>query len=76
MPSAKPKTKPKSNPKTVDAYIAAQPEHAQAVLREVRAAIKKALPKAEEVISYAIPAYRSDGGLGIYFAAWRNHYAV
>jgi uncharacterized protein YdhG (YjbR/CyaY superfamily) len=44
--------------KNVDEYIAAQPEAGQAVLGTVRRAIRKALPKAEEVISYKIPAYK------------------
>lgn len=42
----------------------------------MRGAIRKALPKAEEVISYQIPAYRLDGRVVIYFAGWKEHYSV
>jgi uncharacterized protein YdhG (YjbR/CyaY superfamily) len=47
----------KTNFKSVDDYIASLPEAARAVLKQVRSAIRRALPKAEEVISYQIPAY-------------------
>ena len=57
MPIAKDEsTMPKTNFKTVDEYIGAQTEAAQAVLRRLRSIIRKALPRAEEVISYKIPA--------------------
>jgi uncharacterized protein YdhG (YjbR/CyaY superfamily) len=46
------------------------------VLELVRSTIRKALPKAEEVISYQIPAYKIDGGYVIYFAGWRKHYSL
>lgn len=59
-----------------DDYIAAQPESVRAALREVRAAIRKAIPEAEEVISYKIPAYRLPAGVAIFFAGWRKHYAL
>ena len=62
--------------KTVSEYIAAQPKAAQAVLRRVRSAIRKALPGAEEVISYKIPAYRLHGGIVLYFAGWKRHYSL
>jgi uncharacterized protein YdhG (YjbR/CyaY superfamily) len=56
----------------VDAYIAARPAPIRARLRSIRATIKKAAPRAEESISYRIPAYKLDGKL-VYFAAFRNH---
>jgi uncharacterized protein YdhG (YjbR/CyaY superfamily) len=62
--------------KNVDEYIAAQPEAGQAVLGTVRRAIRKALPKAEEVISYKIPAYKLHGGVVLYFAGWKQHYSL
>lgn len=61
---------------TVDAYIAAQPEERRAVLRRVREIIRKALPKAEETISYQIPAYKVPGGTAIFFAGWAKHYSL
>lgn len=61
---------------TVDAYIAAQPGPTQQVLRRVRAIIRKAIPSAEESISYNIPAYKLAGGPVIYFAGWKRHYSL
>jgi uncharacterized protein YdhG (YjbR/CyaY superfamily) len=66
----------KANFKTVDEYISAQPETAQAVLRLVRSTLRKALPGAEEVISYKIPAYKLHGGIVLYFAVWKQHYSL
>jgi uncharacterized protein YdhG (YjbR/CyaY superfamily) len=62
--------------RSVDDYIEAQPEDLQAALRRVRAAIRKALPDAHELISYNMPAYRQCGGVAIYFAGWKEHYGL
>jgi uncharacterized protein YdhG (YjbR/CyaY superfamily) len=62
--------------KSVDDYIAAQPEPAHAVLECVRAAIREALPKAEETISYNMPTYKLRGDAVIYFAAWKKHFSL
>jgi len=56
----------------VDAYIAAAPKVVQPMLRELRAAIRSAVPKAEEKISYRMPFYAYHGRL-IYFAAHKTH---
>jgi uncharacterized protein YdhG (YjbR/CyaY superfamily) len=61
---------------SVDAYIAAQPEAAQAALDRVRRTIQKAVPKAEETISYKIPTYKLDGERMLYFAGWKQHYSL
>ena len=66
----------KTPAQSVADYIAAQPKASQRVLRQVRSAIRKALPGAEEVISYGIPAYRLHGYVVIYFAGWRDHYSL
>ena len=66
----------KTDYRSVDAYLAAQPAEVRAVLKEVRAAIRKALPKATEVISYQIPAYKLPGGTVIYFAGWKQHFSL
>jgi hypothetical protein len=57
----------KTDYRSVDEYIAAQPEAVRGILQEVRGVIRKALPKAEEVISYQIPAYKIDWGKGDLF---------
>lgn len=67
---------PKTSFKTVDDYVALQPEATQRVLERVRATLRKALPRAEEVISYQIPAYKMPGGAVIYFAGWKQHYSL
>jgi uncharacterized protein YdhG (YjbR/CyaY superfamily) len=62
--------------KTIDGYIAMQPPAAQVVLERVRGAIAKAVPDAEECISYQIPAFKLHGRVLLYFAGWREHYSV
>jgi uncharacterized protein YdhG (YjbR/CyaY superfamily) len=61
---------------SVDEYIATHPETMQAILQRVRGAIRRALPDAEETISYQIPAYRIGGGRMLYFAGWKLHYSL
>lgn len=61
---------------SVDDYIARHPQDVQATLRRVRSIIRKALPGAEEVISYQIPAYRLHDRCVIYFAGWKQHYSL
>jgi len=63
-------------PESVSAYIAAQPKAARSTLRGVRSAIRKALPGAQEVISYGIPTYRLHGLSVIAFAGWKRHYSI
>jgi uncharacterized protein YdhG (YjbR/CyaY superfamily) len=66
----------KTDFKSVDEYIAAQPEAVQGVLKRVRSIIRKAVPEADEVISYQIPAYKLHGRAVIYFAGWSQHYSL
>src|ERR1700683_5751534 len=66
----------KANFTNVEEYISAQPETAQVVLRLVRSALRKALPGAEEVLSYKVRAYRLHGGIVLYFAGWKQHYSL
>jgi uncharacterized protein YdhG (YjbR/CyaY superfamily) len=58
---------------TVNEYMAAQPEPARAVLERVRASIRKAMPMAEEKISYNIPCYRQGNRNLLYFAGFKEH---
>jgi uncharacterized protein YdhG (YjbR/CyaY superfamily) len=69
-------TMPKTDIKSVDEYIASQPEAVQRVLKRVRGTIRKAVPGAEEVISYKIPTYKLDGRPVLYFAGWTQHYSL
>jgi len=61
---------------TVNEYIAAQPKAVQTALRRVRAIIRKAVPDAEEIISYKIPAYRLHRRIILFFAGWTHHYSL
>ena len=61
---------------SVDEYIAQQPAERQPVLQRVRRTIRKALPHAEEGISYQIPAYKLSAGTALYFAGWKQHYSI
>ena len=67
---------PQAHFNSVDDYIDAQPASIKHILEEVRNTIRKALPKAAEVISYNIPAYKLDGHAVIYFAGWKKHYSL
>jgi uncharacterized protein YdhG (YjbR/CyaY superfamily) len=57
---------------TVAKYISAAPEKARPHLKDIRAAIKSAVPKAEEEISWGKPYYRYHGMLAG-FDAFKNH---
>jgi len=59
-------------PRDVDGYIATFPRDVQALLERVRRTIRAAAPKATELISYNIPAYRQNGML-VYFAGFQGH---
>ena len=56
----------------VDSYISGYPPKVQKMLKQLRAAIKKAAPEAEESISYMMPAYKLNGPL-VYFGAYEKH---
>ena len=66
----------KTDFKSVDDYLASLPPATQQVLAQVRAAVREALPDAEEVISYQIPAYRIGKARVIYFAGWARHWSL
>ena len=61
--------------KDIDAYIELQSEDARATLMSIRQTIKKAVPEAEETISYQMPAFRLNGML-VWFAAFKKHFTV
>jgi uncharacterized protein YdhG (YjbR/CyaY superfamily) len=60
---------------SIDDYIATKPFEKRAVLEKMRSAIQRAAPKAAEVISYGMPAFKQEGIL-VYFAAFKNHYGL
>ena len=60
-------------PKTIAEYLAGVSPDKRAALQKLRKAIKAAAPKAEECISYGIPAFRLEGKVLVWFAAATNH---
>ena len=58
---------------TIEEYIAGFPKNTQVALQEVRSAIQKVAPGAEETISYAIPTFKQNGNYLVYFAGYKNH---
>ena len=60
-------------PRTIDEYLAGQDAESRAALQKVRRAILAVAPKAEECISYGMPAFRLNGKLIAGFRAAANH---
>src|SRR2546426_6458313 len=63
-----------AQPKTIDEYLAALSADKRAALEKLRKTIKAAAPKAEECISYQIPAFRQNRML-VGFGATGKHCA-
>jgi uncharacterized protein YdhG (YjbR/CyaY superfamily) len=63
-------------PRSVDEYIAAQPEAVRPKLKQVRLAIRKAVPQAVEGIGYRMPGYKLHGKPMLYFAGFKEHYSL
>jgi len=59
----------------IDVYIGQLPENERGILAELRQTIKKAVPEAEELISYKMPAFRFHGML-VWYAPFKNHYSI
>ena len=62
-------------PQTIDEYLAPLSNEKRAALQKLLRAIKSAAPKAEECISYQIPAFRLGGRMLVAFGAAANHCA-
>jgi uncharacterized protein YdhG (YjbR/CyaY superfamily) len=60
----------------VDAYLASFPDDVRAVLEQVRAAIRSALPEATETIAYDMPTYKVDGRSVVHFAGWKSYVSL
>ena len=61
-----------TKPKNTDEYIAGFPEEVQEILQQIREAVKAAVPQAEEIISYGMPAFKWNGML-LWFGAHSKH---
>ena len=62
-----------AKPESVDDYLATLSVEKKAALQNLRNAIRSAAPRAEECISYGIPAFRLDGRVLVHFHAATNH---
>ncbi len=60
------------NATSIDSYISEFPKEVQAILQQVRNAVKQAAPEAEEAIKYGIPTFLLNGNL-VHFGAFKNH---
>jgi uncharacterized protein YdhG (YjbR/CyaY superfamily) len=60
-------------PQNIDDYLAPLPADKKAALQKLRKTIRAAVPKAEETISYQIPAFRLDGKVIAWFHAAAKH---
>ncbi len=63
------------NPKTIDEYLAAVSLDQRAPLETLRKDIRAAAPRAEECISYGLPAFRLNGKFLLAFGAAARHCA-
>jgi len=59
--------------KLVDAYLKTVPEPQRSTLKKLRQTIHKIEPKAKEVISYGMPAYKIDEGIICGFLSAKKH---
>lgn len=63
----------KQKPTTIDEYLASVNSEQRTALQKLRRTIRATAPKAEECISYGIPAFRLNGRSLVFFGAWANH---
>src|SRR5690606_54207 len=66
----------RAKPASVDAYLKSFSGEVRKALDTVRATIRKAIPDAEESISYGIPVYLINGTYAVYFAGFKNHVSL
>jgi uncharacterized protein YdhG (YjbR/CyaY superfamily) len=62
-------------PRGIDEYLAALDEPKRTTLQKLRETIRGVIPRAEECISYGMPAFRLEGKVVAGFAAFKNHLA-
>ncbi|MEZ4996012.1 MAG: DUF1801 domain-containing protein [Bacteroidales bacterium] len=59
--------------RNIDEYISLQAPELQPILQKVRETIRDAAPGSEEYISYAMPSFKYNDKILVYFAAQKNH---
>lgn len=60
---------------TIDEYLSTVSDEKRSALQKLRQTIRAAAPKAEECISYGLPAFRLHGRVLVGFGAAANHCA-
>ena len=60
---------------TIDQYIASAAPAVRPILKEIRRVAKRAVPQAQETISYKLPALKLERTF-FYFAAFKEHVGV
>jgi uncharacterized protein YdhG (YjbR/CyaY superfamily) len=63
----------KTKPKSIDDYLASLNAPERTALEALRKSIRAAAPKAEECISYGVPAFRLNGRMLVFFGAAKKH---
>src|SRR5919197_915755 len=63
-------------PKSVENYLAALPKETREALERVRRTIKAVVPDATETISYQMPAFRHQGRILVWYAAFKDHLSL
>ena len=69
-------TKSRTAGARVRAYTVKLPPKTRRALRQIRAAILAAAPKAEEAFSYSMPAFRFNGRILMWYAGWKTHVSM
>ena len=68
-----PVAKVKAKIQTIDHYLGALSRDQRVALERLRQTIRSAVPRAEECISYQLPAFRLDGKMRVWFGATATH---
>jgi len=65
-----------ADPATVDEYLATLPADRRSVMEDIRRTVRAEAPDAEELISYKMPALKSNGRFLVSYDAFKAHYSL